>query len=251
MAIKTYITTNGRNLLAKCLALGQPVPFVAAEIGTGTAGTEQQILAYNSLVNKFADAIMGGRNYEGNATCKFSVQYTTSSLAETVYITEIGIYATDPDNGKTLFSYTTFGSDADRLFPSSEASIYRVYDVTVLFSAGSGVTVTIDPTALLKANQASATPASGKLLRCDSNGKLPADITGSAAQLDGHNSSYFAQASHSHSDATTSNAGFMSATDKSNLDTLVSRVNQSLKNTSSPTFAGLTVNGFIDGAQFR
>lgn len=252
MAIKTYITTKGRNLLAKALAQGFAIQFTAAEIGTGAAGTDEQIVAYTGLVNKFADAVMGGRNYEGNATCKFAIQYTTSGLTQTVFITEIGIYATDPDDGKILFSYTTFGQDADRLFPNSEASIYRVYDVTVLFSAGSGgLTVTIDPTALMKANQASDTPEAGKLLYVGSDGKLHADITGDANTLDGHDSEYFATADHIHSVATQLAAGFESATDKTNLDTLTERVNQDLKTNASPTFAGLTVNGYIEGAVFH
>ena len=252
MAIKTYITTKGRDLLAKSLARGFAISFVAAELGTGTAGSASQIVAYTHLVNKFDDAIMGGRNYEGNATCKFAIQYTTSGLQTTVMITEIGIYATDPDDGKILFSYTTFGSDADRLFPNSEASIYRVYDVTVLFAAGAGgVTVTIDPTALLKANQASDTATVGKLLYVGSDGKMHVSITGDAATLGGHAASYFSQSSHTHNNATQSTAGFESAADKTNLDTLVSRVNQDLKNNASPTFAGLTVNGFIEGAVFH
>ena len=250
MAIKTYVTNKGRALLAKALANGFAISFVSAELGTGTAGTDEQILAYNSLVTKFADAVMGGRNYDGNATCKFSVQYTTSGLSSTAYITEIGIYATDPDDGKILFSYTYFGSDADRLFPNSQASIYRVYDVAVAFSA-SGVTVTIDPTALIKANQASPTAQAGKLLYVNADGKLPADITGDAATLGGHASSHYAEAGHGHSSATSSQAGFMSGSDKANLDQVVGRVDQSLKQNASPTFAGLTVNGFIEGATFH
>lgn len=251
MAIKTYITNKGRDLLAKSLARGFAIQFTAAEIGTGTAGTAQQIQAYTQLVHKFADAVMGGRNYEGSATCKFAVQYTTSELETTVYISEIGIYATDPDDGKILFSYTTFGSDADRLFPNSEASIYRVYDVTVLFSAGSGVTVTIDPTALLKANAASATPVAGKLLYADANGKLPASITGDAATLGGHADTYFSPSTHRHDNATSSKDGFMAKEDKASFDTIAGRVNQGVKTTDTPTFAGMTVNGYIDGAMFR
>lgn len=250
MAIKTYITTAGRNLLAKALARGLAVPFVSAEIGTGTAGTEEQIQAYTGLVNKFANAVMGGRNYEGSATCKFSIQYTTSGLTQTVYITEIGIYATDPDDGKILFSYTTFGADADRLFPNSEASIYRVYDVTVLFAAGSGVTVTIDPTALLKATQASAEAEVGKLLYVGSDGKLHASITGDARTLAGKEANQYAAADHGHSKATSGADGFLSKEDKIILDELHEKVNQSLTEESSPTFSGMTVNGFIEGAAF-
>lgn len=238
-------------MLAKGLARGFAIQFVAAELGTGTAGTDEQIMAYNSLVNKFDDAVMGGRNYDGAATCKFAIQYTTSGIDSTVYITEIGIYATDPEDGKILFSYTYFGTDADRLFPNSQASIYRVYDVAVVFSAASGVSVTIDPTALLKSNQASASPQAGKLLYVGSDGKLPASITGDAATVGGHPASDFSGSDHTHAAATQSANGFMSKEDKAALDQLVSRVDQSLKQSSSPTFAGLTVNGYIEGAVFH
>lgn len=252
MAIKTYITNAGRNLLAKSLARGFAVSFVAAEIGTGSAGTDQQIQAYSHLVEKFADAVMGGRNYENQAVCKFAVQYTTSDLQETVFITEIGIYATDPDDGKILFSYTTFGEDADRLFPNSEASIYRVYDVTVVFSAGSGVSVTIDPTALIKANSASTEPTAGKLLYVNAQGKLPASITGDAGSVGGHAAEDFAAVEHRHDNATSAKDGFLSKEDKAAHDTLVQRVNQDLKTTATPSFAGLNLNnGYIDGALFR
>lgn len=250
MAIKTYITTRGSNLLAKALSRGFAINFTKCELGTGTAGTEQQILAYNSLVNKFDDAVMGGRNYEGNATCKFSVQYTTSSLTTTVLIKEIGIYASDPDDGTILFGYTTFGTDADRLFPNSEAAIYRVYDVTVSFSAANGVSVTIDPTALVKSSQVARTATANKLLLLNDNAKLPASITGDADTLDGKHSSDFANASHNHANATTTNAGFESAEDKANIEQLKSRVNQAVNTNSTPTFNGINVNGFINGAAF-
>lgn len=253
MAIKTYIPNTGRNLIAQALAQGKAIKFTSAKLGTGTAGTEQQILAYTDLVDTYASAVLGDREYSGNATCKFSVQFTTSGITTTVLITEIGIFAKINDaDTPVLFSYTTFGSDADRLFPNSEASIYRIYNVAVSFTVGSGgVSVTINPDALIKASQASETATAGKLLYADSNAKLPADITGSAAMLGGQLPSYYATATHSHAIATQSAAGFESAEDKTNLDTLVGRVDQDLKTTASPTFAGLTVNGFIEGAAFH
>lgn len=54
-----------------------------------------------------------------------------------------------------------------------------------------------------------------------------------------------AATSHSHNAATTSAAGFMSAADKTNLNTVVGRVNQSLNTTNSPTFASITATGTI------
>jgi len=50
---------------------------------------------------------------------------------------------------------------------------------------------------------------------------------------------------HTHDVATTSAAGFMSKTDKNNLNSLLSRVNQGLLTTSRPTFASVTATGTI------
>lgn len=52
-------------------------------------------------------------------------------------------------------------------------------------------------------------------------------------------------ANHSHNNATTSAAGFMSAADKKNLNTVVERVDQDLKTSSSPTFNTITANKVI------
>ena len=60
-----------------------------------------------------------------------------------------------------------------------------------------------------------------------------------------------ADTTHGHKAATTTAAGFLSPTDKSKLDTLDGRVNQGVKSTDSPEFAGLTVNGVITGATFN
>ena len=54
-----------------------------------------------------------------------------------------------------------------------------------------------------------------------------------------------AASNHSHSAATQSLSGFLSALDKQALDLLVSRVDQALKSTSSPTFNVVTANRVI------
>lgn len=91
-----------------------------------------------------------------------------------------------------------------------------------------------------------------KLLYLDSNGKLPADITGDAQSLAGHDSTYFAIATHRHDNATATADGYMAKEDKTELSTLSDRVNQGVKTTDTPTFAGITLNGgYIDGAKFR
>ncbi len=73
---------------------------------------------------------------------------------------------------------------------------------------------------------------------------LPAS-GGDSDTVDGKHASDFATAGHAHSAATQALAGFLSATDKAALDTLVSRVDQALKSTSSPTFNVVTANRVI------
>lgn len=62
----------------------------------------------------------------------------------------------------------------------------------------------------------------------------------------------FSQVGHTHDNATSLADGFMAKEDKAAHDTLVQRVNQDLKTTATPSFAGLNLNnGYIDGALFR
>jgi hypothetical protein len=55
----------------------------------------------------------------------------------------------------------------------------------------------------------------------------------------------FATAAHVHAAATSAVAGFLLALDKAALDLLVSRVDQALKSSSSPTFNVVTANKVI------
>ena len=73
---------------------------------------------------------------------------------------------------------------------------------------------------------------------------LPAN-GGNADTVDNKHAADFALASHAHSVATTALSGFLSAADKTALDLLVSRVDQALKTTSSPTFNVVTANKVI------
>lgn len=73
---------------------------------------------------------------------------------------------------------------------------------------------------------------------------LPAS-GGNADTVDSKHATDFATAAHTHAAATSSLAGFLSALDKAALDLLVSRVDQALKSSSSPTFNVVTANKVI------
>lgn len=254
MSIQTFITNLGTALVAKSMVAEAAVKFVGAKIGTGDIGLAEDAREYENLKVYYADALLSKMTYEGGSTCKFSAQYTSSGLIEAVKIKEIGIYAEDPDHDDPiLFAYTNLGEEYDTLFPADQASFYKFYDVVMVFTTSNGVSVTIAPSAIFPAKDVVNTPEAGKVLRLDSNGKLPGSITGDAGTLGGHDAAYFSNSEHRHDNAVAgagAKDGFMSKEDKAAHDTLVSRVNQALLTNSSPTFANLTVNGNISGATF-
>ena len=85
----------------------------------------------------------------------------------------------------------------------------------------------------------------------NASGKLPGDITGDAATLGGVAPSGYALVVHDHPVVTTSSHGFMAKEDKQALILLAARATQGLSPADTPTFAGVKVTGYIDGAQFR
>jgi hypothetical protein len=78
---------------------------------------------------------------------------------------------------------------------------------------------------------------------------LPAN-GGNADTVDNKHAADFSLAEHIHSAATTSVAGFLSAADKTSLNQVVGRVNQSLTTSSSPTFNVVTAAKVI-GAVYQ
>lgn len=249
--IENSLTSQGATLIARTLAEGKPVVFTRVLLGTGLAPDSADLSQYTELIAEYDSADITTKRVNGSGTLVISASYWNTTVQETTYIEEIGVYAKiQGDASDVLFSYLTFGQYPDIILASADASVQRTYDLPYAFGAGVGTSVTITPSGLLPASDAVYEAEAGKLLRMDDNGKLPVDITGDAITLGGHGASYYATADHVHAVATQSANGFESATDKRKLDTLDGRVNQDLKTTASPTFTGLTVNGYIYGARF-
>lgn len=249
--IENALTSQGATIIARTLAEGKPVVFTRVRLGTGVAADSADLSTFTDLITYYADASITTKKTSGAGNLVISCSFWNTNVQATTYIEEIGLYAKiQGDSSDVLFSYLTFGQYPDIILAAADASVQRTYDLPYVFGPGAGTSVTITPSGLLPSTDAVYEPEAGKLLRMDENGKLPVDITGDAITLGGHGVSYFATADHTHAAATQSAAGFESAADKTNLDTLVSRVNQNLKTTDSPTFAGMTVNGYIYGARF-
>lgn len=255
LPVINVITSAGSALIARGLAQNKPVVFVRAELGTGAAGSSDvsALAARTALVEKFRNADISKKSAQGTALV-VSAQFWNTDVLESVYISEIGLIAKlegEADSAAILFSYLTFGSYPDLIPLGTATPVQRIYDVPFDFASGSSATVTITPSTLVSEDEVSETAEAGKIVRRDAEGRIAGDIAGDAHTLGGHTYDWYAPADHSHNAATASQAGFMAANDKQALDLLAGRVDQALTRTSAPTFQGLTINGYIDGARFR
>ena len=250
--IENALTAQGAALIARSLSSGKAVVFSGAKLGTGLAPDAADLSTYTDLITYYDDAEVAGKKTDGNGNLVVTVQYWNDQVKASTYIEEIGLFAClEGESTSVLFSYLTFGKFPDLILAAADSSVQRTYDVPFIFGTGAAVSVTITPSSLLPADDAVTEAEAGKLLRLNEDGKLPCDITGDALTLGGHGVSYYAAADHRHDNATTSADGFLSKEDKQALDTLGERVTQGLTSTSTPTFAGLKVTGYIDGALFR
>lgn len=261
--IENVLTVSGVQLLTNVTGHESRIRFTKAELGRGTAGDSADITQRTNLIDKAFDAAISKKTVKPNGQMVITVQFTNTSVLAATYIGEIGVYAMEEGvaGSEVLFSYMTFGDTKDLILPYSSALVQRVYDIPYVFNGASNVSITISPAAIVTQEEVLARGAAeddhgnsneGKLVGLNAEGKLDVDITGNAITLGGHSAAYFATSDHDHTDATISNHGYMSTTDKTRHDTMSGWMNQDVRSSATPTFKGININGgYIDGAKFR
>lgn len=224
--IENALTESGVALIARSMAESKPIVFTSAAFGTGVAPDADDISEYTALITPWTTAEIQRKYADASGNFTVVVSFWNTGMAAAVQLEEIGLYAkAEGDANPILFSYLTFGQYPSTILPASVQGTQRIFNIPFSFAGGTSATITIDPSTLLSADDASETAEAGKLLYADENGKLPASITGDADTVDGKHASDFALDTHSHSAATTSADGFMSSADKTKLNGIASGAN--------------------------
>lgn len=248
--IEHKVTNLGLAWIEKVIA-GHPVNFTKGQIGTGVAPDGQDIAEYTQLINYYDDTGLAQPAYQaGNVHVELN--YTNQNVTQTVRITELGLFALDPDLGEILIAYTTFGEYPDPLAPAGQTPMTKLWTMLLnLVNPPSSMVAQVSAAAMVPASDVTDAATPGKILRVNQEAKLPVSITGDAQSIAGKTPADFAAVQHSHGAATQQSDGFMAASDKTALDTLAGRVNQSVSTTASPTFQNITVAGVINGAKYE
>ncbi len=139
------VTNKGIALLAKMMA-GETLHITRGETGSGyvTPGTLQSQVAVTSPMQQvsFREA-----TYPEEGKCALACFITNDDLNTAYTANQVGIYATDPDEGEILFFITQANSGKGLDIPTETEMPGYSSEWTFYFKFGqaSGVTITVNP----------------------------------------------------------------------------------------------------------
>ena len=140
------ITQKGLSLLSKLIE-GDMLNITKAETGEGyvTPGLLNQLTAVSNPKQTLS---FRTQSYPEEGKCKLPCYLTNAGLATGYTAKQVGVYATDPDDGEILFLIVQSPSDKGTVIPSeAEMPGYSAeWNLYFQYGQASGVTIVVDPT---------------------------------------------------------------------------------------------------------
>lgn len=137
---KLILTDAGRALIVKALN-GTAINFTKFALGDGTAPKEPRKL--KALVHLAANMQINSIELSANCAVLEST-YTNSGLKSKLVARELGIFATDPDEGEILYAYANAGSEASVVPPESgDMTMQETFHMVVTVGDATTVTATL------------------------------------------------------------------------------------------------------------
>lgn len=151
---KAVLTTKGKALYAKAQA-GTIISFTRAKIGSGTLTAGQNLEYLTDLISVVTPLAIQGVSYLGNSQTRIRTVITNSGLSQGFYFREIGLYATDPQEGEILYCVANAGDQADYIPAEGSVAVEQVMDIIAVVGNGN-VTASIESGAYATAIDLSA-----------------------------------------------------------------------------------------------
>lgn len=136
LPVGTYVTQKGYRLITKLLAADTQLEFTRAAVGIGKlqGGVNPESLV--DLVNYKMDAQISDYGIEGDQAY-VNVQLSSERIIEGFLVTEVGVYAKDPDEGEILYSYMDISGDPTYIYAEGTSSILKFAEFTMYMLIGS------------------------------------------------------------------------------------------------------------------
>ncbi|QDY23226.1 hypothetical protein CGQ39_19820 (plasmid) [Clostridium botulinum] len=136
------ITEKGISLYAKAQA-GQQIKFTKLQIGSGQIENRNPMTLTTLLEPKLDVPIV---SIIANSELKSAAiigKITNKNVKEAMYICELGLFASDPDEGEILYGYVSAGQYGDYYAPESQGPFNWEYQVNASIGNAANVTAEI------------------------------------------------------------------------------------------------------------
>ncbi len=147
MTERTVITTRGLQLLARLASGAEQLEFTGVKVGTGVVpdGTDPAQLMH--LVSYKMDGMIADYGYDQETDDAFVVmQITNAGITSGFVMTEVGLFAMDPDRGEILYAYVDLSEDPNYIMPEENGRAKTVQiKMHVVVGEAADITATINP----------------------------------------------------------------------------------------------------------
>lgn len=171
-AFPTMTVTNAGLALQAKVQAGAALTFTRIALGDGQLNG-QPIAVLADMISQKASVPVDSVRVVGANTCQVGGFFSNATLEQGFWWREIGIFATDPDQGEILYGYTNAGDAGDYIPTVQDTRIERNMYVSIGVAGASDVTITI-PSSDSYVLVAEKGQPDG-VAELDSTGKVPAE----------------------------------------------------------------------------
>lgn len=132
----TYVTALGYQLITKLLASGTALHFTRAAVGTGRILEGYSPDALTGLTQYKMDAELSEYGVQEDKAYLIA-QISSANVQEGFLVTEVGVFATDPDKGEILYGYLDLSGDPTYIYASTSGSMAKFAEFQMYFLIGS------------------------------------------------------------------------------------------------------------------
>ena len=145
----TVITKNGMRLLTKLIAAKSVLNFTRVEIGTGILPKGFDPASMVGLVQYKMNGMITRCKAEDDIA-QLTMQVSSAGVETGFTMTELGVYAEDPDKGEILYAYLDMADDPQYIYAEGgEAQKFLDITLDIAIDGATKITAFINPNGMV------------------------------------------------------------------------------------------------------
>ena len=144
----SYLTQKGNNLIAKLIASGEGLQFTRVSVGDGSLPLGTSPDSMTSLGHEVMNGSIASITNSNNGEVSIVAQVSSIGVETGFSVTELGLWATDPDEGEILYTYLSLQEHPEWIRPDGESvNKFAVFTLVIIVAGIQIVSATISQNA--------------------------------------------------------------------------------------------------------